>query len=123
MLYLFSPNLSLAVICYGVENYLQLCYPEMGGFRLTLNIDINKLVAWFYYFIVSIAGLAAFIMLVWAGFEWLTSVGDPAKISSAKDRIFSAFLGLVIILASYLILQVINPDLIMLNLPDLRLLP
>jgi len=49
----------------------------------------------------------------------LTSAGSPAKISEAKDRIGSAILGLIIILASFLILKVINPDLITLKLPGL----
>lgn len=115
-LILLLPNISLAVTCTRpdgttYENKLNLCYPAFGGFELELETSLNKVVAWFYYFIVSIAGLAAFFMLVWGGFEWMTSAGNPARISSAKDRISSALLGLLLILASFLILQVINPEL------------
>lgn len=98
---------------------LELDYPEFGGFDLNEDQDINELIAWFYYFIVGISGFAAFIMLVWGGFQWLTSAGNPARISEAKDRLTSAFLGLIIILASFLILQVINPELVTLRLPGL----
>lgn len=45
----------------------------------------------------NIAIAAAVLMIVWGGFEWMTSAGDPAKISSAKERIYSAILGLIII--------------------------
>ena len=98
---------------------LNLNYPEFGGFDLNEDQNLNQMVAWFYYFIVTIAGVSAFFTLILGGFEWLTSTGDPSKISNAKDKLSSALLGLVIILASYLILQVVNPELTTLNLPSL----
>ncbi len=102
---------------------LELNYPEFGpeGNKITveLGMDLNKLIAWFYYFIVGVAGLSAFVMLVWGGVEWLTSAGNPTKIGDAKDKITSALLGLLIILGSWLILQVINPELTTLQLPQL----
>ena len=98
---------------------LNLDYPEFGGYSVNTNQNLNELVAWFYYFIVGIAGIAAFFALIMGGFEWLTSTGNPSRVSSAKDRMFSAMLGLIIILASYLILQVINPELTTLQLPHL----
>ena len=112
-LILLSPGISLAAIDLNLE------YPEIMGFDLNVHQDLNQIVAWFYYFIVSIGGLAAFVMLVWGGFTWLTSAGSPARIADARDKIYSAFLGLLLILASYLILQAINPELIILNLPGL----
>jgi len=98
---------------------LNLDYPSFGGYDLNSNQDLNELVAWFYYFIVAISGIAAFFALIVGGFEWMTSAGNPSRVSSAKERMSSAMLGLVIILASYLILQVINPELTILQLPHL----
>ena len=102
---------------------LELSYPEIGPsgqkIKIELNMNLNQLIAWFYYFIITISGIAAFGMIVWGGFIWLTSVGSPAKISDARDKISSAVTGLVLILASYLILQVVNPDLTTLRLPEL----
>ena len=113
-LLLLLPSISLAL---NIE--LNLEYPSFGGFNLNDNQDLNQIIAWFYYFVISIAGIAAFVMLVWGGFNWLTSAGSPGKIIEAKDRIYSAFLGLLLILASYLIIQVINPELTILRLPEL----
>jgi len=117
---LLLPNVSLAVVCNGADNKLNLCYPSFQNFSLTLDMPLNQLVAWFYYFIIGIAGLSAFIMLTWGGFQYLTSAGNPTSISDAKDKIKSALLGLMLILISWLILQVINPDLTTLNLPQLH---
>lgn len=49
----------------------------------------------------------------------MTSVGNPAKMQDAKEQIFSAFLGIVILLFSYLILATINPQLVMFRIPTL----
>jgi len=109
--FLLLPGASLAAIDLNLE------YPKFGDFDLNNHQDLNQMVAWFYYFIVSISGLAAFVMLVWAGFIWMTSAGNPTKITEAKDRIYSAFLGMLLVLASWIIIRIINPDLIVLNLP------
>ncbi len=67
-----------------------------------------------------IAGVAAFIMIVVGGFRYLTSMGDPSKMGDAKNQIFSALLGLALLLGSYLILNTINPELVALKEPDLE---
>ena len=113
--FLVLPNISLAVDCNGSDNRLNLCYPSFQNFSLTLDMPLNEIVAWFYYFIIGVAGLAAFVMLVTGGVKYLTSAGNPSAIGDAKDQIKSALLGLLIILMSWLILQVINPDLTVLN--------
>lgn len=117
VLNLVLPTFSLAQITLNLD------YPEVGGFKLNRDQDLNEILAWFYYFIIGISGIASFAMLVWAGFLWLTSTGDTGKITEAKDRITSAILGLVLILSSYLILQVINPELTTLQLPELTTTP
>lgn len=113
--FLVLPNISLAVDCNGSDNRLNLCYPSFQNFSLTLDMPLNQIVAWFYYFIIGVAGLAAFVMLVTGGVKYLTSAGNPSAIGDAKDQIKSALLGLLIILMSWLILQVINPDLTVLG--------
>ena len=113
--FLLLPNVSFALEL----DYPTITIPGVGEITLSLDMDLNTLIAWFYYFIIGIAGISAFVMLVWGGVQWLTSAGSPAKITDAKDKISSAFFGLLIILASWLILQVINPDLTTLILPIL----
>lgn len=120
---LLYPVIMLAVLSLpAISMALELQYPSFGGFNMQEIAanpaeNLNKLIGWFYYFIVAVAGLSAFVMLVWGGVQWLTSAGNPTKINEAKERITSALLGLLIILGSWLILQIINPDLTVLNQP------
>ena len=58
--------------------------------------------------VVSTVGLLLFIMLVMAGFKYLTSGGDPKATESAKNTMTYAILGLIAIVASYLILRLIS---------------
>jgi len=68
----------------------------------------------------GLAGLAAFLAVTYAGFLYLTSTGNPAKIKEARERIFSALLGLGILLISYVLLIAINPNLTLLAIPALE---
>jgi hypothetical protein len=95
---------------------LNLVYPKFGPFDITENQHLPEIVGFIYYFIVTVAGLAAFVMLVWGGIQWLTSGAIPSQASAARDRIRSAILGLLLILASVLIIQIINPELTVLSL-------
>lgn len=58
--------------------------------------------------IVQLAGVALFIMFVVAGFNFLLSGGDPKKLEQAKSTLTYAILGLVVIVVSYLIIQLIS---------------
>ena len=49
-----------------------------------------------------------FILLLSAGFKFITSGGDPKATESAKKTLTSAIAGLVIILLSYIILLLIK---------------
>lgn len=45
---------------------------------------------------VMIAGIASVIMIMVGGFKYITSTGDSGKVSSAKDTVLYACIGLVI---------------------------
>ncbi|MFH1780893.1 MAG: pilin [Candidatus Nealsonbacteria bacterium] len=93
---------------------LNLRYPIPPGAPNINSPDgqaLDQVIAWFYYFIIWIAGFATFVMIIVGGVKWLTSAGNPSRITDAKDQIKNAILGLLIILAAFIILQTINPGL------------
>lgn len=51
--------------------------------------------------ILSIVGALALLMFVFGGFTWLTSGGSADKIKKGKDILMWATIGLVVIFASY----------------------
>lgn len=56
----------------------------------------------------GMAGIVLFILLLVAGFKYITSGGDPKAVEGAKKTLTSAVIGLVVILISYLILVLIE---------------
>ena len=57
---------------------------------------------------VSLAGIALFIMLLIAGFTYLFAGGDQKKLEQAKGTLTNAIIGLVVIVAAYLILRTVG---------------
>lgn len=103
---------------------LQIPIPNLA-FSNKVNCEQNDDMSWACYvpwlsqyiiaifnYGLSIAGILAAIVLMAGGLLWLTSAGNPKKVSQAKELIISSIIGLVILFSSYVILVQINPDLI-----------
>lgn len=56
-----------------------------------------------------IVGIVAVIMIIWGGFKYITSGGDSGNITSAKNTIIYAIIGLVVVaLAQFLVQFVLD---------------
>ena len=73
----------------------------------------------FYGFAISLGGILAFGAIVYGGFKYAISAGNPSKQSDAKSWITDALWGLLLLFSAYLVLHTINPNLVNLNLPTL----
>lgn len=58
--------------------------------------------------VASLAGMVFFIMLIVGGFRYLFSAGDPKKTEAAKGTITAAFLGIALVVGSYIFLRLIE---------------
>lgn len=52
--------------------------------------------------------VAFFFMLLWGAVSWIISGGDKAHLESAKARITSALIGLVLMLSTFAIIKLIE---------------
>jgi len=59
-------------------------------------------------YVLGLAGIVFFVLLLIGGFKFITSGGDPKAVESAKGTLTHAVLGLVIVLGAYLILVLIK---------------
>jgi hypothetical protein len=57
--------------------------------------------------VVGLGFIALLVMIVMAGFKYLTSGGDPKNIQAAHQTASWAFLGVIFLAVSWLILQLI----------------
>lgn len=73
------------------------------GFFTDIGAAINAILT----FVFVIAVLLVFLYIVWGGITWITSGGDKGKTEEARNRITAAVVGLIILLASFAILQLV----------------
>jgi len=55
----------------------------------------------------SIAGILLLAYLIWGGFDYLTSMGDPKKAEAGRTKITNAIIGFFIIFTAYWIVQLV----------------
>ncbi len=58
--------------------------------------------------VVSLGGVALFLMLLVGGFNFLFSGGDPKKLEQARGTVTQAIVGIIIMSLAYLILLTIQ---------------
>lgn len=65
---------------------------------------INAVVPYLFGFL----GLIFIFVIIFGGFEFLTSGGNPEKVQAGKNKITYALAGLLIALAAYWIIQILQ---------------
>lgn len=73
------------------------CDTDQGTFSSVLTNIINLLSL--------IIGIVAVIMVIWGGFNYITSGGDSGKVTTAKSTIMYAIIGLIIVAFAQLIVK------------------
>ncbi len=68
--------------------------------------NIGSIISTVLSFIMAIAALLVFMYLIWGGIQWITSGGDKGKTEEARNKITAAVIGLIVLAASYAILQI-----------------
>jgi hypothetical protein len=81
------------------------CFPS-GGVAHTLQ-DFECILTNVFNIIIPFAGLAAFVVLLVGGFQYLTSAGDPKKAQQAQGVITGAIIGIIVTLGIWFLFQLI----------------
>jgi hypothetical protein len=58
--------------------------------------------------VLSYVGVLFLILMLYAGFLWMTAGGDEKRIDQARDIILGALIGLIIVVAAYAITQFVG---------------
>ncbi len=71
--------------------------PPVSGFADDPRQVIGTLIGVALKIFFIIAGVTALYFLFWGTFDWITSAGDKEKVSTARQRIGNAVLGITLI--------------------------
>jgi len=67
--------------------------------------DFNKKIQHFINLISAVVGLVAVVMIIFGGFRYVTSGGSDTSVTSAKNTILYAIIGLIIVAMSQLLVH------------------
>jgi len=104
-------NLALAVSVYAQnQSPAQPSFPKtllkltatLAGLP-TEELNPGATAAYIINLALSLVGIIAVIIVIYAGFLWLTSSGSEEKVTKAKTILSSALIGLLIIFSAYAI--------------------
>ena len=70
----------------------------------TLPELINRL----NIFLIPLASIILFLVLVWGGYDFMMSGGEESKISAGKAKITTAIIGFVLLVLSYFMARLLG---------------
>jgi len=104
---------------YAVENN----YPEIktpfGTYSINESSTLTDYVSYAFMMIIAMGAVILLVILIWSGVNFIMSGGDPGRISKAREMAINGFMGMIILLSVFLILNSINPGIINTENPNL----
>ncbi|MBI3620003.1 hypothetical protein HY214_02565 [Candidatus Roizmanbacteria bacterium] len=70
---------------------------------MTVGQLVNRIIT----FLFPLASLILLVVLLWGGYDYMTSQGSPDKIKAAQAKITSGIIGFILLTVSYLAVKVI----------------
>jgi len=86
----------------------------------TTTLTPVKYISYIYIFMIGLVGIAGFASLVFYGIVWMYS-GISEKKAEAMEGIKNTFIGILLALSAFIILNTINPNLVTLKDPSINL--
>jgi succinate dehydrogenase hydrophobic anchor subunit len=60
------------------------------------------------FFLIPISGVILLLVFIWAGYDFMTSEGNPEKIKSAQAKMTTGIIGIVLLVLAFLIVKVVE---------------
>jgi TRAP-type C4-dicarboxylate transport system permease small subunit len=79
---------------------------RVGGIEAT-NTDLPLIIGKVVGAILAFLGAVFFGLILWAGMGWMLAKGNEEEITKAKETIFGAVLGIMVVLGAYAITRLI----------------
>lgn len=96
--------------------------PATGEEKQMLITGPASYILYIYNWGLRIAGILAFLLIIIYGLGYVASFGNEQRIKDYKEKLTNVFIGVVVLLGSFIILQTINPTLTQLKEPKMEVL-
>jgi hypothetical protein len=122
-LFSFLTFLSGYINAQEEKGSLEISYPQLVPEvppPQTIRTYLPNYIRYLYTFAIVSGGIISFLALLYGGFLFLISTGNPGLMAEAREQIFAGILGLIVIFGSYIFLNEINPELTAIQLPRIQ---
>lgn len=93
-------------------------------FGVLNNIQANDYVSFAVNVLLGLAGVLAFLYLLWGGVQWITAGGDKDGVDKGRRKILQALIGLSVVFSVYVVVAIINTlfdiNIIQFSIPQLN---
>ena len=96
-----SPLLALAAT--SALDKLQDIGSTKGPYQQQGSVGIRTVTGTAVSAALALVGVIFLILMIYAGYNWMTARGEEEKVEKAKDTITRAFIGLIIVVGAYAI--------------------
>ena len=88
--------------------YLKTAAEQTGITKTALPPDVSSALGFWTKQALALVGLIFFIIMIYAGFCWMTAQGEDEAVKKAQKTISMAAIGLIIIVSSYALTQFVT---------------
>ena len=100
--FLLVPAVSQAAVDQDIRDQLQPVQDVYGGKEVS-DTTFAKTIADIIQIALGFLGVIFLVLIVYAGFLWMTAAGNEEKVKKSKDIMIAAVIGVTIVLAAYAI--------------------
>jgi len=85
---------------------------NFGGTEIKGPLDpkiqkLGDLISRMLTFIIPLSGIVLLFVLIWGGYDYMMSQGNPEKVKTAQAKITTGIIGFILLISSYLVVRVI----------------
>jgi uncharacterized membrane protein YwzB len=102
----FAPTLAAAVAPsgnFGLDQTVGEINGGTGGKGTVYDLSATpeQIIGRIIKYLLQFTGIVFFVLMIYAGFTWMTASGDEKKVKEAKGTITAAVIGIVVIAMAY----------------------
>ncbi len=97
--------------CANTDPETGICLAFATGFG-ELETETGSFIQSLFAILLSLSGGIALLLILKAGYQMMTSQGKPEQLQAGRDQLIAAIVGLVFLIFSFVILQIIGYDIL-----------
>ena len=87
---------------FGVEDANRINVGEERNLKFAIASIVNV--------VLGFLGILAVIIIMYAGFKWMTASGNEEQVGEARKMLLQAVIGLIIIMAAWVIIKFVTTE-------------